>query len=78
MGVADFLKLAGMWFTHEGTVFGGPLGNGVLGKVVFVVPYKSPRIEPPKPHAEGHYHERIEPFYELGYNFYPRTRHSYS
>ncbi len=57
--VIDLLKILGVWsIGDEGTVFGGKLGNGVLGKIVFIAPYRPAKFVPPVPHGhepEGHY-----------------------
>ena len=53
--VTDFLKIFGFWFPEKGTVFGGPEGEGLVGKIVFTAPYRPRRPEPPviPPHQEG-------------------------
>lgn len=55
----NFLKICGFWFPDKGTVFGGPEGDGIPGKIVLIVP-----LPPPKPPVPGHYPTRIEGNYQ--------------
>lgn len=63
--ITNFLKIFGFWFSEKGTVFGGELGTGELGKIIFIAPYKplvpeAPKIPPHEP--EGHYPMRISDY----------------